>query len=246
MAKLFKLSLVDVKNILHSKGIIVCIIGAFIYGGLWSLGVHPKMYGLTEYSFEVSRFLYVGILYASILVIQNDIRFNTSKVIFSGIFSRVQIMISKFMSLIILGFVFSIAVELNNFITSLILNNKIGFSGFLALNHIEIIITIIVLTFSMGSIMVLTVAITFKNKKNTIGLVLFLSLINFYNAAIVMLSRRGAHLPKGILEYMKTPFYNATNIMYYDFPIKSILINVTWGIIFFIGATIIMNRREIK
>mgnify|MGYP000963977604 CR=1 FL=1 len=85
MDKLAKISYLNVKNIVKSKEMLIGVIAAYGYSMLCILFVHPPKYGLNEYGFEFSRFLYVIILYASVSILRNDIRWNTTKTIFTGI-----------------------------------------------------------------------------------------------------------------------------------------------------------------
>lgn len=246
MHKLLKISWLNVKNSVYSREFLLGIIAAFSYSLLWVFVVHPAQYRLEGYDFEFGRFLYVIILYAAVCIIRNDIRFNTSKTIFTGVFSRMEIMISKGIGLIIWGIIFSVIVEINNVLVSCILYKKIGITGFLALNHLHLFITYIVITFCMGSLMVLIVSVMFSEKKSVIFIIGILSMVNFYTAAIPILVGRHPEIAKNFSTYMKTPFYNTVLLMQGQFNIKSVLINITWAMLFFILSVFIINKREIK
>lgn len=246
MFKLLKLSWLNVKNVLRSKEFLLCIIAAFAYSMLWIFYVHPKQYGLEDYTFEFSRLLYVVILYTSIAILRNDIKANTTKTLFTGIFTRIEVGISKVISLVILGFLFSVIVEINNLFTALCFYKKMGISGFISINHLKIFSTYIVITFSMGALLLLITSIIFNGKKTILYFVLLLSAVNFYGIIFVNMVRNDLEFAKKIPLYMKTPFYNSTALMTGEFPIDGALITIGCGVIFSIISILIMNKREIR
>lgn len=246
MHKLAKISYLNVKNIVKSKEMLIGIIAAYGYSMLWILFVHPSKYGLNEYGFEFSRFLYVIILYASVSILRNDIRWNTTKTIFTGIYSRVEIMVSKAISLILLGGVFYILAEINNILATMILFNKFGFSSFLNFNHLQLFISYISITFTMGSLMLLIVSLKFNDKKSILFYILFLSMVNFYTAAIVVLTTNKPELVETFSSYMKTPFYNVVAMSQGIINLESVVINFLWAVGFLVISFFVISKREIK
>lgn len=246
MHKLLKMSWLNVKNTAYSREFLLGIIAAFAYSMLWICFVHPKLYGLVQYDFEFGRFLYVMILYAAVSILRNDIKFNCIKTVFTGVFSRTEIMISKSIGLIMWGIIFSMIVEVNNILASLILYKKIGINGFLAFNHIELFITYIIIAFSMGALMLLIISIIFSESKFILFFIVMLSLVNFYSSAITVIIGTHPELINKFSTYMKTPFYNTIALMQGYFSIQSILINIIWAVIFCALSIFIINKREIK
>lgn len=246
MDKLAKISYLNVKNIVRSKEMLIGIIAAYGYSMLWILFVHPPKYGLNEYGFEFSRFLYVIILYASVSILRNDIRWNTTKTIFTGIYSRVEIMVLKAISLILLGGVFYILAEINNVLATMVLFNKIGFSSFLTFNHLQLFISYISITLAMGSLMLLIVSLKFNDKKSILFYILFLSMVNFYTAAIVVLTTTKPELVETFSSYMKTPFYNVVAMSQGIITLESVVINFLWSVGFLVISFFVISKREIK
>lgn len=246
MYRLLKLSWLNVKNIAHSKEFILTIAAAFSYSMLWVFLVHPPMYKLMDYDFEFGRFLYVLILYAAVSILRNDIRSNSTKTIFTGVFSRTEIMISKFIGLIILGIVFSLIFEINNVLVAGLLYKKIGIVGFLSFNHLQLFISYIVITFSMGSLMLLIISILFNEKKSILFFIVILSMVNFYTAAITTFAGTHPEAAHNLYTYMKTPFYNTVMLMQGQFNMQSVLINTVWAVIFCAFSVLVINKREIK
>ncbi len=246
MHRLLKISWLNVKNSAYSKEFLLGIIAAFSYSMLWVFLVHPKAYGLGDYDFEFGRFLYVLILYAAVSILRNDIRSNSTKTIFTGVFSRTEIMISKVIGLIIWGIVFSVIIEINNILVSCILYKKIGITGFFTFNHLQLFITYIVIAFSMGSLMILVVSMMFNESKFILFFIVMLSMVNFYTSGLTVLISRHPEIAHNFSLYMKTPFYNTVMLMQGQFNIQSLLINITWAIIFCILSIFIINKREIK
>lgn len=245
MYKMLKLSWLNVKNTIGSRKLLLGIIAAFAYSMLWIVFVQPKHYGLVEYDFEFGRFLYLMILYASVSILRNDIKFNTSKTLFTGIFTRTQVMLSKGIGLIMLGIVFGVVVELNNILAALILHNKIGLTGFLVLNHAELFVANIAITFTMGSLMILIASLMFNGNKAILFFIVFLSMINFYTAGISTLAKLHPEVVHNVFVYMKTPFYITEDLMQGNFSFESIVIYMLWAAAFYAGSIIVINKREI-
>lgn len=246
MHKLLKISWLNVKNAAYSKQFLVGLIAAFSYSMLWIFLVHPKLYELSDYDFEFGRFLYVIMLYAAVSILRNDIRNNTTKTIFTGAFSRIEIMTSKGIGLIIWGIIFAIVVEINNVLAACILHKKIGFAGFLAFGHLKLIITCIVITLTMGGLMLLIISIKFDDRKSILFFILIISMINFYTAAISSLVYRDPSTAQNFSTYMKTPFYNVESLMQGSYSTQAVLINLAWAAVFLITSILIINKREIK
>lgn len=246
MHKLLKISYLNIKNLICSREFLLGIIAAFSYSMLWVLLVHPPKYELGDYAFELGRFLYVVMLYAGVSILRNDIKFNTTKNIFTGIFSRTEIMFSKIISLIMFGITFYIMVEINNLLTAFILWEKIGIVGFLTFNHLHLFISYIAIVVSMGGLMLLIESILFSEKKSVLFIILIFSMINFYTTAITTYIGSHPEAAQKFSTYMKTPFYNTVMLMQGNFNMNSVLINILWSMIFFALSIIIVNKREIN
>lgn len=246
MHNLLKLSWLNVKNKMFSKIFLFAIACSFAYPLLWVFAV-PKKFQLGLYYSEMGRFMYVIILYAAVSLLRDDIRNNTTKTVFTGIFNRTEIMISKAISLVIWGFIFALLLEINNITVSAILYKTIGINGFLGVNHLQLFINYIVITFSMGSLMLLIASIAFNDNKNILFYILMFGMVNFFTAAIVTMVHRQPELKTKFAAYMATPFYNVVELASgWDFNAQAIFTNVLWGIVFMSIAALIINRREIK
>lgn len=246
MHRMLKLSWLNVKNTVFSKEMLIGVIAAFSYSMLWVFFVHPKHYGLQEYDFEIGRFLYIMLLYLSVSLLRNDIRFNTTKAVFSGVFSRTKIMISKAIGLVMVGIILSMIIEVNNVLISLILFNKIGLLGFLSFNHLQLFIDYIAITLAMGSLMILIISLMFNGNKSILFYIAILSMVNFYTAGIPILVKNHPELLHNFIAYMKTPFYNTIILMNGSLNMQPILINLAWAIMFCLSAVFIINKREIR
>lgn len=246
MDRLLKTAYLNAKNLLLTKELLLGVLAAFGYSMLWILVVHPSKYNLEGYSFEFERFLFVIMLYAAVSLLRDDIRFNTSKTVFTGIFNRIEIMFSKFISIIILALVFFVVAEINNILASILLYSKIGITGFLAYSHMQMFITYVVTILTMGSIMLLIVSVSFNESKSILFYILFLAMINFYTSGITMLVYRNPELKDKLWGYMITPFYNVSALNQGMFTVRAVLINLIWALVFFGATIIVVSRREIK
>lgn len=245
MHNLLRLSWLNVKNKMFSRIFLFGIACALLilYYRFFAIS---KKYHLDLYCFEMGRFMYVIMLYAAVSLLRDDIKDNTTKTVFTGVFSRTEIMISKAISLAIWGCVFAFFLEINNIIVSAILHKTIGINGFLSVNHVQIFINYIVILFSMGGLMLLIASIAFNDSKNILFYIVFFGMVNFFTSAIVTMVHRKPELKTKFIAYIATPFYNAVELAGWDFNPQAILINLLWGIGFLSIATLIINKREIK
>jgi ABC-2 type transport system permease protein len=253
MVKLLKVSYLSVKNIVRSRESLLLLIAAFAYSIMWVILVNirsMKSFGLIDHTCEFGRFLFVAILYISASILRNDIRANATKTLFTGVFTRSQIMLSKIISLIMLSVFISIIVEINSLLVAILSPNKIGISGFLSINHLQVIITYSVVTFSMGALMIFIMSIIFSEKKSILFIILILSALNFYNAAFVTMASREPLFAEKISIYAKTPFYIWTDstmaLTTGILNIQQLLIAVVYGVGFSVLSIFIINKREIK
>ena len=249
MIKLLKLSCLNVKNIVRLRESILLILAAFAYSIMWVVLVQVrsmKSVQIIDLTSEFVRFLFIAILYMSASILRNDIRANTTRTLFTGVFTRIEIMFSKIISLIMLSVFVSILVEINCLLVAILQYSKIGISGFLSINHLAIIITYSEVTFSMGSLMILIISITFSEKKSILFIILFLSTINFFNAGLVIKVLREPSFIEKISVYAKTPFYIWTDLISGGANIYGVLVAVVYGIVFLAFSMFIINKREIK
>lgn len=249
MDKLLKLSFLNTKNIVRSKQFIILIIIGFAYSLAFFIATSSRNFKLQSYSNEFGRFLFVVILYASVSILREDIISNTTKTIFTGIFTRIEVMLSKLISLIFLGFIFYLIVELNALLIGLLDYKRMGLQKFLNMQHGKIMIIYIILTFSIGTLMFLINSIIFNKGKSILFSILILSTINFDNAFLITLSRRNPAFVEKIWIYAKTPFYIWTDLSlistYEALNIEQLLITIVYGLVFFGFSTFIINKREI-
>lgn len=164
MNNIIKISNASLKNILNSKLVLIGVILCIFYSLLWIQVISPQSYIYSDYIFEFNRLFYVLILYCSSLVITQDIQFNTTKILFTGIFSRKLIIVSKAISLIGLGVVFTLIAEINALL--LYMFGFVNMDYFFLNSLVNNLITFVVLTFSVGSMIILIMTVVFGCVKN--------------------------------------------------------------------------------
>ncbi|KEI07188.1 membrane protein [Clostridium botulinum] len=249
MTKLLKLSFLNTKNVVRSKQFIAFIIAAFAYSLALFIATRSTNTKLQLYFNEFGRFLYVVILYASVSILRGDVISNTTKTIFTGIFTRKEVMLSKLISLIFLGIIFYLIVEVDALLIGLMDYKRMGLQQFLEMQHGEIMLIYIVLTFSMGTLMFLINSIIFKKGKSILFSILTLTAINFNNAIIVTSAHRSPAFAEKIWIYAKTPFYIWTDLSLKSFTevlnIEQLLMSIVYGLVFFGFAIFIISKREI-
>ena len=123
------------KNTILSKKSIMGIAISFIYSLLWIFIVHPDKFGIVNFTTEYFKLLYILIIYLSFQLVDFDVKNNILINLFTGVFSRLQIIMSKLISLIFMGIYFAFIGELNNLFVSIASPKSFGISKFLEINH---------------------------------------------------------------------------------------------------------------
>lgn len=245
MTKLFKLSLSMFKNLILSKKNILGIAASFLYSLLWIILIHPEKFAIVNYTTEYFRLFYILILYQSFQLLDVDVKNNIHINLFTGVFTRIQIIISKFISLLFMGIYFAFIGEINNLIVCLLAKNGFGISEFFKLNHVNFVLSIIMITFTMGSLCLLILVCKLKSK--TIGVIctLLLSVLNFGTTLIVTrIEYLNYPATTAINIFMKTPIYITTKLIM-QVNISNCVLYLGWGVLFFCLFMVIMNKKEI-
>lgn len=156
----------------------------------------------------------------------------TDKIIFSGIFSRNEIIISKLMSFLFTSIICFVFYEI-----ALILCNT--FEAKLFFNSLYVFL---VYTFTLGSFVLLISAITSNFiATGIIGYMLYFDLtLSLLNQAL--LSNRSEILKHTIV---KLPFYIANNGFYIgNYTLNQSIIMITWGVLFLVMSFVIINKKD--
>lgn len=244
MNKTLKLSWLTFKNIILSPSSIFGILISFAYSFLWIFIANPISFNILDFSSEYFRLLYIVILYFSFKIIGEDVKNNAIKTLFAGNLTRVQVVNTKIITLLLIGIFFSILGEFNNLVVALAHFNKFGISAFLKINHISFIMSIISITFTMGALCLLIYSFNLKSKISSTITIIVLSVLNFYTAAIVTgVDCNFMEITNGIKIFMNTPIYMTTKLIM-DFKGVNLLYLV-WGLLFYLIFMFIMNKREI-
>lgn len=244
MNKVLKISWLTFKNIVVCPKSRFGIMISFLYSFLWIFIVRPKSFPLLAFTAEYFRLLYIVILYFCFKIIGEDVKNNAIKTLFTGNLTRIKIINIKMATLLLLGIFFSILGEINNLIVALVFNNKFGILKFLEINHVNFIISIISITFTMGTLCLLIYSFNLKSKIIVTITIIVLSILNFYTAlTVTAVYCNFIEMNNNINIFMKTPIYiTADLIMNFQF---TNLLYLVWGIIFYLGFMIVMSKREI-
>lgn len=243
---MIKLSFAMFKNEILSKKSIMGIAISFIYSLLWIFVVNPDKFGVVNFTAEYFKLLYVLIIYLSFQLVDFDVKNNILINLFTGVFSRLQIIMSKLISLIFLGIYFAFIGELNNLFVSIASPKSFGISKFLEINHLKFILSIMLVIFTMGSLCLLILSLNLKSKTiSTITTIAF-GIINFFSYSVVTGIEYLHHPITPITNiFMKTPMYNTAKLLM-EFNFSNVVLYISWGILFFFLFTVIMNKKEIS
>ncbi len=229
MERFFKITTLEIKKKKFLKGIVKSFLLAIIPGLLLnSIFIEKNL--IPQIVLKLNSFI---ILIFSSYSLTQEFSNRTDKIIFTGIFKRTEIMFSKWISFIVITticFVFYevISVMCNTFESRFLINN---------------FITFIIYTFTISSFILLVSVITsnFIVTGITCYMLHFdLILVLFNNA----LGSDGNELIKEIIR--NSPFYIAnTGFNKGMYTVTEGIIMIGFGIIFFVLACVIMNRKNI-
>lgn len=251
MSKIFNLSWMNVRNIICSKVFFGGLILTYMYSLMWILAFEKYIpnYTVRGYNFEFFRMLYVGLIYLSFILLGNDIENNTDKVIFSGILTRTEILLSKLISIIEFGIIVFFTIELNGLMASLILKDKLGLEKFIHYNHLILFINVMTITVFIGTLVMLILSIRYRIKIISVVTAILLGIINFYSAFFITMEIRlieaGQDIPRWLEMYVANPLAKVCKLGCWD-SIEGVISVSICSIILFIISIFIMNRREIK
>lgn len=234
------------KNSILSKKSMLAVAGSFMYSFLWIFVVKPEKYEVFNYTTEYFKLLFVVIVYLSFQLLEEEVKNNILVTLFTGVFTRVQIIISKFISLIFLGIYFAFIGELNNLIVCKFAVNNFGISEFLKLNHVNIVLSIILITFLMGTLCFFILALKLKSKTISTIATILLSVLNFWNSAMITMIEYFNYPVTAFYKiYMKTPMYISAKLIL-KFDLSNWILAIGWGLLLFGSFMVIMDRKEIS
>lgn len=246
---MLRLSNVCLKNIVVSKVFLIGCMTCIVYSLLWILVVSPSSFLLVDYMEEVERLIVIFAIYASSLVLQNDITSNVTKVLFTGTLTRTQVMLSKLLTLIGLGLVFFMLAKLIYVIMYLFKFRSISVSEFWSGIGWEDAAFYVVAILWFGCLFLLLVSLLYRFQKVILYIMLFLILVQYLNAMIVAFVARGAgtlDLPTLLLVYTKLPLYLSSEIALMGPSLQNVTLLIGYGAVCFLLAVLVIRRREIK
>lgn len=240
--KMIKLSILELKKLFKSKGIYIGILIAIAFAvaiGLQAKAAPQSFNSKHVFSFYGCISNLVLIVFAS-KSLADEFQLKTSTQIFTGKRSRVEIIVGKVLSLVLLSLIIAI-------IGSILL---IGFKVFLG-EEMSIIIaikdiwteiyTFVVYAFVVGSFAVLVASINFNTTSTIVT-----NLAAFWIApnVINMLTSRYEKLEK-VFSYI--PFYSADSLTsYHNVQTMAVISIIAFGCVFLIAASITINKKDLR
>ena len=245
MSKTIRISWINFKNILLSRGALAGIGISFIYSALWIFLVKPGAYSIINFTSEYFRYIYILILYFSFQALASDVRNNVARILFTGTMTRMQVINSKIITLMFIGIFFSIVGELNNIIVTICLNDRLSLSDFLQIDHLQFIVSIITLTFVMGNLCLAILSFNLKSKMVINISVILLGVLNFnITFLITAIEFYKIGITNALYVITKTPIY-ITGKVIMKFQVFNPILYMVWGILFYLIFIFIMRKKEI-
>lgn len=237
MERMCSLILLEIKKKKFMKSLLISMLGMILLL-MFFTGINK--------SIDSSRIVLSTIPYLILangcFCLTQDFSNKTDRIIFTGVFKKWEILVSKLISLFFIGLSYIVFYEIVLVLYNLYINKDISsiisFSGIL--NNIY---TVLIYTFTLGSFM-LMVSVCIKNTIFT-GIITY---VCFFNLTLVVfsqiLSSNKGEVLKSIIR--NSPFYILnTGFNSFKYSFNQSVIMVISGIIFLALACVIINRKNI-
>lgn len=243
MNKVLNLAFNDFKYTVTSRGFLYAIATSICFLGMW-LVYRPQAFDIPSYQAELFKLLYMVLIYYCSKSLSGDFESGTYKTLFTSIYSRNQVLISKLLVNLQMAFLFWIFVQLLNPIIGFVINQHYSIGKFFSVDTLNSLLIFLCIGFVIGSYTLLLTTITFSLLNTFITA---LPTIWFFYFVTPILFSIKEHLTGlwSIIEYI--PFYViGLGVLKGSLSIDQFMQLFLWGIVFFITSLIVINRRDIK
>jgi len=242
---IMKLSFIDFKNIIKTKGFWISCLVSLLYISIWIIR-KPESFTEATYQYEFFRIVLFIFIYYSSVLLAKEFSLGTSKTLFTGTFSRLEIVVEKLLVFLQLGLFFGIFSRLLHVIFVYQVNGAVTLPEVLNIDTLQAIIIYVFISFVIGSfgLFAASITISFKNtlifNMNVFGVIqYFVPLFIFMNFEenLSIVHSAISRLPQYITFQWTT---------FWQFNALEILTMTIWGSMFLIPTFFIINRRNLR
>lgn len=244
MSNVIRLANRDFRNIIKTKGFWISVLVALFYVLLW---IHrkPKSFLPENYQFEFFRVVLFIIIYYSSVMLSKEFKFGTAKILFTGIFTRVEILSEKLLVIMKLGLFLGIISRLLNIVIIYNLTGTISMSDIFNENTIYALIIYLIISLVIGSFGLLITLITKSQNSTLVYNFLFFAVFQYFMPLFIMLnSKKSLSIIDEIIT--KLPNYLIyTWVEMWQFTNVELIAMLAYGSIFLIPSIFIISKKSL-
>ena len=245
MNNIIKLAFIDFKNIIKTKSFWVSCLISLLYISIWIIR-KPKSFTEATYQYEFFRVVLFIFIYYSSVLLAREFSLGTSKALFTGAFSRLEIIAEKLIVFLLLGLSFGLLSRMLHIVFVYQVEGSITLPEVVSINTLQALVIYVLISFVIGSfgLFIASATASFRNtlifNMNVFGVIqYFVPLFIFMNFQenLSIVQKAISKLPQYITFQWTT---------FWQFNTLEILTMLLWGSIFLIPAFFIINRRSLR
>lgn len=245
MSNIIKLANRDFRNIIKNKGFWISFSIALFYVLIW-LHRKPKTFQAENYQFEFFRVVLFIIIYYSSVMLSKEFKFGTVKNLFTGAFTRVEILVEKLLVVMQLGLFLGIISRLLNIAIIYYLTGTISMSDIINENTVYSLIIYLIISLVIGSFALLITLITKNQNATLIYTFLFFAVFQYFMPLFIMInSQKNLSIIDEIIT--KLPNYVIyTWAEIWQFTGLELIVMFAYVVIFFIPSIFIISKKSLR
>ncbi len=245
MNNIIKLAFIDFKNIIKTKSFWIGCLLSLLYISIWIVR-KPDSFSETTYQYEFFKaVLFVFIYYSSVLLAK-EFSLGTSKTLFTGTFSRFEIVVEKLLVFLQIGLFFGILSRLLHVIFVYQVNGAVTLPEVFNINTLQAIIIYVFISFVIGSFGLFAASITVSFKNTLIFNINIFGVIQYLVPLFIFMNiEENLGIVHSVIS--KLPQYITFQwTTFWHFNVWEILTMIIWGNVFLIPALLIIDRRSLR
>lgn len=244
MRNVIRLTNIDFKNIIKTKGFWISVLIALFYVSIW-ISRKPKSFSAENYQFEFFRVVLFILIYYSSAILSKEFKFGTAKALFTGTFTRVEILIEKLLVIMELGVFFGLFSRLLNIAVIYRITGSVKMSDILNENIFYTIIIYLLISLVIGSFGLLISVITGSQNSSLVYNFILFGVFQYFMPLFMILNSKDS---LSILDKVITKLPNYiifTWAEFWQFTNMEVLAMLIYGSLFFIPSIFLISRKNL-
>ncbi|WAM33126.1 ABC transporter permease [Caldicellulosiruptor morganii] len=250
MNKIVALATRDFFYTIKSKGFLISVFLAMFYISLWLI-YKPKFFVLEDYQYELFRFIQFIFIYLSSMLLGKEFKYRTSTVLFTGVFTRTEIILEKMLVMLQLSFLLWLISRLLNPLISLRINSTLKLSEIWKIKDLNALVIYLCVAFLI-CVFALFISVISFNHITTIfsvltlfGFIQYISLYPTFKIHSKILSGNNLSTAERIFTYFPNYIIGIWSGTW-KFEKNELFLMLLYGLIFLVFSIVILNKRDIR